>query len=441
MSPAPSTDPIYNLAAVIKRTGLHADTLRAWERRYGIPMPQRTPGRQRLYSERDVQTIKWLVDRQAQGMTISRAAREWRRLEEAQQDPLAASEARSEPVPPREPIADGRRDVLRDRWISACLAFDESAAIQCAREAFALYSEETAILEVLLPALRKIGERWVDGQLSVQQEHFASVMLTRLIESLIAAAQAPTRPGRVLLACPAGELHGLPLEVLVLLLRRRGRDVIGLGTDVPLTNLDDTIAALQPALVVLSAQQLASAAVLKQTAEWLGRKGTPVGFGGRIFNLLPELQSQIAGTFIGETFLAAAEKVAAMLDHPPEAPRRPRTRGGSMAQAFREARKEIDSLAGRQFSGAASLEKQAVAASELVGRSVAAALELGNAEYLALEIDSIPAALRSHGMPSSSIRKYLEEYSRAMQRALGQEASVAAKILEARALRQTLDTE
>ncbi|MFN3334677.1 MAG: MerR family DNA-binding transcriptional regulator, partial [Caldilinea sp.] len=43
--------PIYNLKAVVQETGLKADTLRAWERRYGVPTPQRTDSGHRLYSQ------------------------------------------------------------------------------------------------------------------------------------------------------------------------------------------------------------------------------------------------------------------------------------------------------------------------------------------------------------------------------------------------------
>ncbi|MBN1317671.1 MAG: MerR family DNA-binding transcriptional regulator, partial [Anaerolineales bacterium] len=42
--------PVFNLKVVIKETGLKADTLRVWERRYGLPGPNRTAGGHRLYS-------------------------------------------------------------------------------------------------------------------------------------------------------------------------------------------------------------------------------------------------------------------------------------------------------------------------------------------------------------------------------------------------------
>ncbi len=59
-----SKDPRYNLSYVIQETGIKADRLRAWERRYQLPQPQRTEGGHRLFSEYDIQTIKWLMARQ-----------------------------------------------------------------------------------------------------------------------------------------------------------------------------------------------------------------------------------------------------------------------------------------------------------------------------------------------------------------------------------------
>src|SRR5574339_756252 len=86
-----STTPVFNLKVVLKETGLPADTLRAWERRYGLPVPQRTPGGHRLYSERDIHTIKWLMARQAEGLSISRAVDMWNEQIASGKDPLAGS--------------------------------------------------------------------------------------------------------------------------------------------------------------------------------------------------------------------------------------------------------------------------------------------------------------------------------------------------------------
>ena len=84
-----STTPAFNLKAVLKETGLAADTLRAWERRYGLPVPQRSAGGHRLYSQRDIETIKWLIRRQAEGLSISRAVDLWNEQLGSGSDPLA----------------------------------------------------------------------------------------------------------------------------------------------------------------------------------------------------------------------------------------------------------------------------------------------------------------------------------------------------------------
>ena len=73
--------PRFNLKAVVQQTGLKPDTLRAWERRYGLPTPERSSGGHRLYSRRDIDTIKWLIARQQEGLSIKRAVEQWRQIE------------------------------------------------------------------------------------------------------------------------------------------------------------------------------------------------------------------------------------------------------------------------------------------------------------------------------------------------------------------------
>src|ERR1043165_4322480 len=68
-----SIAPVFNTKAVARETGVPADTFRAWERRYGVPRPQRTAGGHRLYSERDIAIIRWLRDRTDDGVNISHA--------------------------------------------------------------------------------------------------------------------------------------------------------------------------------------------------------------------------------------------------------------------------------------------------------------------------------------------------------------------------------
>ena len=73
-SPAPSGG-AHRSGVAARLAGVPVETLRVWERRYGISSPQRSPRGQRLYSDEDVRRltlIKMLVD---QGHSISAVAR------------------------------------------------------------------------------------------------------------------------------------------------------------------------------------------------------------------------------------------------------------------------------------------------------------------------------------------------------------------------------
>ena len=118
-----STTPAFNLKVVLKETGIAADTLRAWERRYGLPMPQRSAGGHRLYSQRDIETIKWLMKRQAEGLSISRAVDLWNEQLTLGTDPLAGTIPTllaSTPVNLAQyQASDATLDTMRAHWVEA----------------------------------------------------------------------------------------------------------------------------------------------------------------------------------------------------------------------------------------------------------------------------------------------------------------------------------
>ena len=98
-------------------------------------------------------------------------------------------------------------------------------------------------LEVLVPSLRSIGDRWASGELTVADEHRASGVTHRLIGRLGPRfARRGRKRGVAVLAAPPGETHGLPIALFADLLRIRGFDVCDLGADVPTDALAATVA-------------------------------------------------------------------------------------------------------------------------------------------------------------------------------------------------------
>lgn len=426
-----STSPAFNLKAVLKETGIAADTLRAWERRYGLPLPQRSPGGHRLYSQRDIETIKWLMKRQEEGLSISRAVELWNEQSATGVDPLAGS-LQATFTPP----AGLSLENIRREWLAACFNYDTVEAEQILNEAFAVNSVEITCIEVIMRGMHEIGELWHKGVASVQQEHFASGIAMRRLEALISASPPPTRPETVLTACPPDEWHVFPILLTTLFLRRRGWNVVNLGAVVPLDRLEETIERVRPQLVVLSAQTLMTAVSLRDMARFLNERGLKTAFGGRVFNHLTALPARIPAYFLGNTLESAIPTMEKLIINPPPIPAEVPTdrRMLKLAATFRENRGQIESTvvrkvtageesvgdgdSGNNFIGSV-LSSALDTANLFTGNILIAAMELGDISYTSADIGWLTNLLIGRNITVSMLPLYLRQYAQAIEEVLG----------------------
>jgi DNA-binding transcriptional MerR regulator len=410
-------EPLLNLKAVVQQTGLKPDTLRAWERRYGVPNPERSSGGHRLYSQQDVDLIGWLMARQKEGLTISRAVQLWEQLQTEERDPLRTLAPLARPGAParRAQSAGGTVSQTRQHWINACLAYDEQRAEQVLNLAFTLYAPETVAIEVLQQAVAEIGEGWYRGDVTVQQEHFCSSLAVRRLEALILTTPPPTRPGRILVAAPPEEHHFIGLLLLTFLLRRRGWDVVYLGADVPLEQLESTVAAIQPQLVVMAAQRLHSAASLREAALLLKQTGVPLAYGGLIFNLSPTLRPQIPGHFLGEQIEAAPSVVESLLIAPRPAPD-PEVLPEPYQCAlehFGARQSLIEARVIQPLRSQGHDHNHLALANREMGLNISAALALGDMGLIGTDIEWVTGLLRNHRLPAEALYNYVQAYRQA----------------------------
>jgi len=285
-----STAPVFNTKAVARETGVPADTFRAWERRYGMPRPQRTPGGHRLYSERDIAIIRWLRDRTDEGVNISHAVL---LLTNTLDAPAITMPARND-----EARAIGQ---LIDEIVQALMNFDSRQADQILSEAFSIYPFEQVLLELVQPAMVDVGERWRRGEINVAVEHFATQFVRRKLASLLSIFEGSAHRATVVVGCAPGELHDLGALLSALFLVRRGWHVVYLGPQVPLFDLLETVLSLKPNMVCLSASTMETALELIPVARGLTEAYPQVhfGYGGRVFNVNPELRHSMPGVFLG----------------------------------------------------------------------------------------------------------------------------------------------
>jgi len=170
---------LFPIRVVSRLTGINPVTIRAWERRYGLVMPERTPGGHRLYSRADVEVLRAASRLVEQGVSISRASR-----------------LLDDPVHPRE----DREDRLLERFQERLHALDEdgmSAVLEASLGADTAGADQELLdrLPALVPTLPRLEQRFLDGWL----------------EGLLAFRiyQRVAQPGerRVLVCSPAEPAH------------------------------------------------------------------------------------------------------------------------------------------------------------------------------------------------------------------------------------------
>lgn len=291
----------YNIQAVSRRTGVPAPTIRAWERRYGLPRPGRTEGRQRLYSDDDVHVIEWLRARTAEGVSAARAAALWR-------DQAAV------PHPPLRSVGEAP-EVLSEALFATLLRHDPAEAESAISQALALYDTETVCSRVIRPALVDIGECWHRGEVEVATEHLATQVVRSALGSLLRLVTAEHDGPLVLVATPAGELHELGALMLAIAAARRGLQVRFLGANVPSDSLQRLAATLRPAGVTLSATVREHVAELARAAALLTHSAHPpkIALGGQAFEQDPGLADGIPGLLLVSDLAAAATQLGALL--------------------------------------------------------------------------------------------------------------------------------
>lgn len=217
------TPPRYPIRAVSRLTGISVDTLRAWERRYRVVVPERDE-RGRLYTEGDVERLRLLRGAVEQGHPIGRVAKF---STEELQGLLTSGVTRAAPRPA--PASPTDLSVLFD----AVTRFDVFALRSELTRLGTLLPPRALATEVALPFMHLVGEAWHEGRLTIAQEHMVSAEVRSLVGTLARLEAAPERAPRLVLGTPAGELHELGTLAAALVAAASGAAPLYLGPNLP----------------------------------------------------------------------------------------------------------------------------------------------------------------------------------------------------------------
>lgn len=281
---------VYTIAEVEERTGLSSALLRQWERRYGFPRPERSPGGHRLYSQTDLEALRHIKKWIAEGVAPAQAVRRY--LEGLTQEG---------PRPP---------EALSMELEEALLRADTETAERTLSEAYKLHPIETVVMEVITPCLRRIGDSWHLGRVSTAQEHFASTYLRGTLHGLLNLMGGSLGPTLVVSTLP-GEQHEIGSLITAFFLRRAGYTVHYLGPNTPLADLRSFAERTGAKAAVLSAVQPISLESLPHDA--LRHLAPVVVVGGQAAANNPHLVERLGAHYLGNDPRELAEMLSVTL--------------------------------------------------------------------------------------------------------------------------------
>ena len=240
--PTPEQFPIRTVSAL---TGVSTVTLRAWERRYGLLCPVRTPSGHRLYTHAHVEEVRRVLALVERGIPVSRVRQVL--------DAHAASD--SEGGPWRN---------YRDRMAAAVAAFDEQGLDDVYDEALSLHPIERVTRDVVLPLLEQLGERWEKLDGAIAEEHFFATYLRSKLGARLQHRMRYAPGPRIVAACAPGEQHEVGLLLFALEARGAGFRPVLLGADTPLADTATALRRSGSEAVVISSSVDLSAVVLER---------------------------------------------------------------------------------------------------------------------------------------------------------------------------------
>jgi DNA-binding transcriptional MerR regulator len=218
----------FNIRDIENLTGIKAHTLRVWEKRYGIVIPPTAPGKHRVYDNNDLKHILRISSLYHQGIKISRIAE------------MSIDEIKSNTLPD---VKKSNFEAFISNLLEYAVDGNESMFKKLMSELREMMGEINMYMHVIFPFLTRIGDFWLNDKIAPFQEHFASNIIRN---ELICAIDNTTdgkdkKGGGIVLFCPKGEHHEIPLLFCQYLLGCRKLNTIYLGVD---TDEDDLLYAV-----------------------------------------------------------------------------------------------------------------------------------------------------------------------------------------------------
>jgi MerR family transcriptional regulator, light-induced transcriptional regulator len=309
--------PRYPVRLVAVRTGLTPHVLRAWERRYGVVSPARTEGRQRLYSDLDIERLRFLRRLTDRGHAIGRIAllpiAELARLDEETgmvEEGAASADGTSRTHESEQAHAGSVGEAIAAA-LQAMRRLDGVELQAVLERAAVTLGVPVFIDEVVAPALVRVGHGWAEGSVSVAQEHMATAVFRRVLGWLFRVYEVRDTAPRLVVATPPSQVHELGALMVATSAAAEGWRVTYLGPDLPVADLVSAVGQTGARAVAISAvyvpEDVDLLAALREMRAGLS-EGVPLIVGGAA---TPEIEAEAEAA--GALVIRSLPELRAML--------------------------------------------------------------------------------------------------------------------------------
>lgn len=219
---------MYNIKAAAKILDMPKVTIRSWETRYNAITPARTESGHRLYSDQNLEDLKWLkIQVQDRGIKISEAVKQ---LHASKRNPVEKEKA---PVPvSTEPY----HKQVQELYLAAS-EMDTERFNYLLDLHFSLFHYRTVFFSIIVPLMVRIGEEWENGSLTVAHEHLITHIIQQRFNQFFRVFPISPELPKVMALCPSGEHHQLGLLLFSLFMRENGFQVMYFGENTPIDGI------------------------------------------------------------------------------------------------------------------------------------------------------------------------------------------------------------
>jgi DNA-binding transcriptional MerR regulator/methylmalonyl-CoA mutase cobalamin-binding subunit len=224
----------YLISTVSKRSGVKADLIRAWERRYEAVSPSRTEGKQRIYTDQDIARLRLLNQATNNGHSISQIARlSLNELHSLIKKDIHTSNQTQSLI---RPIRGDKHELVEDyleKCFSAIIAFEATVLERHCENAIAELGPMPFIEHLLTPLLTKMDESLQARLLRPAHEHMATSTIRSLAYILRTNRPCSRQAPRMIMSTPTGQLHETGALLAMIIAEFKGWHVTYLGANLP----------------------------------------------------------------------------------------------------------------------------------------------------------------------------------------------------------------